>query len=325
MKNKKIFITGVAGFIGFHLANYFLKKKGFSIFGIDNLNNYYSVALKNKRLSILQKNKNFFFKKVELENKKILKDTIKSFKPYLIINLAAQPGVRYSYIRPDIYLRYNLNGFINLLEVMSELKLTKLIYASSSSVYGDAINFPTNEKSELKPLNLYGETKVINEKIAQIYTKYCNINSFGLRFFTAYGSLGRPDMMISKSINKIKKREIINLYNNGKHTRDFTHVLDIIEIIFILSKKINSFKGHELFNICSNNKIKLIYLIKSLEKLLKLKPITKNIKKQKGDMLNTLGDNKKIKNFSKKKKFINFDFGLKETIENDTKWAKFKK
>ena len=323
MKNKKIFITGVAGFIGFHLSNFFLKK-GFIVFGIDNLNAYYSVALKKKRLSILKKEKKFFFKKIELENKRILKDTIKKFKPHLIINLAAQPGVRYSYIRPEIYLRYNLNGFLNLLEVMSELRLNKLIYASSSSVYGDAKTFPTNESSELKPLNLYGETKVINEQIAQIYSKYYNINSFGLRFFTAYGSLGRPDMMISKSIRKIREKEIIYLHNHGNHTRDFTHVYDIAEIIFILSKKINVFKGHELFNICSNNKIKLNYLIKSLEKLLRLKSITKNIKKQKGDMLDTLGDNKKIKRFSKKKKFINFDFGLKETIENDAEWAKFK-
>ena len=141
MKNKKIFITGVAGFIGFHLSNFFLKK-GFIVFGIDNLNAYYSVALKKKRLSMLKKEKKFFFKKIELENKKILKDTIKKFKPHLIINLAAQPGVRYSYIRPDIYLRYNLNGFLNLLEVMSELRLNKLIYASSSSLWR-CKNFPT--------------------------------------------------------------------------------------------------------------------------------------------------------------------------------------
>ena len=198
MKNKKVLITGAAGFIGYHLCNHFLKKK-FDVYGIDNLNNYYSVNLKKKRLSLLKKYKNFFFKKIELENKIILKKFIKKSRPNLIIHLAAQPGVRYSYTRPDIYIRYNIYSFLNLLQTMSELKINKLIYASSSSVYGDAKNFPTKENDELNPLNLYGTTKVLNESFAKIYQNYFNINSFGLRFFTAYGSLGRPDMMISKS------------------------------------------------------------------------------------------------------------------------------
>ena len=208
---------------------------------------------------------------------------------------------------------------------MSELRINKLIYASSSSVYGDANEFPTNEKQKLSPLNLYGETKVINEEIASIYNRFFKIHSFGLRFFTAYGSLGRPDMMISKSIKRIKNKETIYLYNNGKHSRDFTHVSDIVETIFILSKKIKSHKGHELFNICSNKKIRLSFLIKSLEKNLKLKAKTQNVKKQKGDMLDTLGSNVKIRRYTNKNFFTNFELGLKETIENDNKWSKFKK
>ncbi len=324
MQNKKIFITGAAGFIGFHLSAYLIKNK-IKVFGIDNLNNYYAVSLKKKRLSILKKNKNFFFKKVELDNKIQLKKAIKSFKPDIIINLAAQPGVRYSYIRPDIYLKYNIRGFLNLLETMKELKINKLIYASSSSVYGDAKEFPTKENQKLSPLNLYGETKVMNEEIASIYNRFFKIDSFGLRFFTAYGSLGRPDMMISKSIKKIKKKETINLFNKGNHSRDFTHVSDIVETMLALSKKIRYFTGHEIFNICSNKKIKLNFLIKSLEKNLKLKAITKNVKKQRGDMLDTLGSNTKIIRYTNKKRFIKFELGLKETIENDNKWAKFKK
>ena len=316
MKNKKVVITGAAGFIGYHLCYYFLKKN-IDVYGIDNLNSYYSVNLKKKRLSILKKYKNFYFKKIELENKTILKKFIKKSKPNYIIHLAAQPGVRYSYIRPDIYIRFNIYGFLNLLQVMSELKINKLIYASSSSVYGDAKNFPTKENDKLNPLNLYGATKVLNENLAKIYKKYFNINSFGLRFFTAYGSLGRPDMMISKSINNIRKKKLIDLYNNGKHSRDFTHVSDIVEIIYLLTKKINQFDGHDIFNICSNKKTKLNTLIKTLEKNLKSKSKTKNIRKQKGDMLNTLGDNKKIKKYTNKIKFNNLEFGLKELIDND--------
>ena len=314
----KILITGVAGFIGFNFANFLLSKnKNIKIIGIDNLNNYYSVNLKKKRLSLLKKYKNFFFKKIELENKIILKKFIKKSRPNLIIHLAAQPGVRYSYTRPDIYIRYNIYSFLNLLQTMSELKINKLIYASSSSVYGDAKNFPTKENDELNPLNLYGTTKVLNESFAKIYQNYFNINSFGLRFFTAYGSLGRPDMMISKSIKNIRKKKLIYLYNKGKHSRDFTHVSDIVEIIYLLTKKIHRFNGHDIFNICSNKKTKLNTLIKTLEKNLKYKSKTQNINKQKGDMLNTLGDNKKIKKYTNKIKFNNLSFGLKELINND--------
>ena len=171
-----------------------------------------------------------------------MKKYLKNYNPQLVINLAAQPGVRYSYERPDLYIRSNLKGLINLLEIMYELKLNKFIYASSSSVYGDAKKFPTKEIHELNPINLYGETKVLNEKIVELYCKYLGVDHFGLRFFTAYGSLGRPDMMISKTINNIINDKKISLYNNGNHTRDYTHVSDIVKSIFILSKKLKNLK-----------------------------------------------------------------------------------
>lgn len=314
MKNNNIFITGVAGFIGFHLA-YFLIKKKYKVFGIDNINNYYSKKLKLKRLSILKKHKNFYFKKLTLTNFSILKKTIKKSNANIIINLAAQPGVRFSFIKPKQYINYNIIGFFNILKSMEDLNIKKLIYASSSSIYGDALKFPTMESSKHKSINLYGLTKSINENFAELYSRMSKINSFGLRFFTAYGSLGRPDMLIDKILNSIKSRETINLYNYGKHTRDFTHVSNVVEIIFELIKKIKTYKGADTFNICSSKRVSILYLIKTIEKLKKTKIKTKKIGKQKGDMLDTYGSNKKIVNFLNKKiNFLNLDDGLKETI-----------
>jgi len=315
-KDKSIFITGACGFIGFHLSNLLLKK-GFKIFSIDNLNDYYSISLKKKRLKILKKNKNFNFKNISLNNNKKLTSYIKHSKSNCIIHLAAQPGVRYSFINPNIYLKYNVEGFLEILKSMEKLNLKNLIFASSSSVYGDAEKFPTQEPHKLKPLNFYAATKVLNEEMAKIYHKNSNINSFGLRFFTSYGSLGRPDMLIDKTINAIKKNQSINLYNQGNHSRDFTHVSNVVEIIYELTKKIEKFKGYDFFNICSGKKTSIRYLLKTIEKKLNQKIKFKKIKKQKGDMLQTHGSNKKILNFLNKKiNFLNIEEGLNETLFN---------
>ena len=312
--NNKIFITGVAGFIGFHLC-YFLLKKNYTIYGIDNINNYYSTKIKLKRLDILKKFINFHYKKISINEEKLFLNFVKNSNSKIIIHLAAQPGVRYCYTNPKIYLKRNVEAFLNVLEVMRKLNLNKLIYASSSSVYGDAINFPTSENHKLNPINLYGGTKVFNEDMAKIYNINFSINSFGLRFFTAYGSLGRPDMMIAKSIKKIKKKKIIDLYNKGNHSRDFTHVSTIVDIICGLINKIEKFKGINNFNICSGKKIPVKKLLKNIGMKLGVKPKTINIAKQKGDMLETHGDNKKIKLFLKRKiRFTSLDEGLEETI-----------
>ena len=202
---------------------------------------------------------------------------------------------------------------------MENLKINKLIFASSSSVYGDATKFPTNEKSELKPLNFYGSTKMFNEEMAKIFEKNSKINSFGLRFFTAYGSLGRPDMFIDKAIKAIKYNKTISLFNNGNHSRDFTHVYNVVDIIYKLTKKINNFKGYN-FLIFVLEKSKCRKLVNLIETKLNKKLKYKKTKKQKGDMLITHGSNKKIIAFLKEKiKFINIDEGLNETLFNDHK------
>ena len=314
MKNNNIFITGVAGFIGFHLC-YFLLKKNYRVFGIDNIDNYYSKDLKLKRLSILKKNKNFYFKKISLNDYTNLRKIIRYSKSKIIINLAAQPGVRFSFIKPDQYINYNIIGFFNILRSMEELKIKKLIYASSSSIYGDAEKFPTKEYSKHKSINLYGFTKTVNESMAELYNRMSDIDSYGLRFFTTYGSLGRPDMFIDKILNSIITKKKIYLYNKGKHTRDFTHVSNVVEIIFELLKKINNYKGSDNFNICSSRKVSILDLIKKIERYKGIKIKTIKTGKQKGDMLNTYGSNKKILKFiGKKINFLNLEEGLKETI-----------
>ena len=315
MKNiNRVFITGSCGFIGFHLSLYFLSK-GYKVYSIDNLNDYYSVKLKKKRLNILKRKKNFFFKKISLNNNKSLIKFIKHSKSELIIHLAAQPGVRYSFVNPNIYLKYNTEGFLEILKAMEKTSIKSLIFASSSSVYGDAKHFPTNETNTLNPINLYAATKVFNEEMAKIYFKNSKINSFGLRFFTSYGSLGRPDMLIDKTIQAIKNNKKINLYNNGNHSRDFTHVNDVTKIIFSLSKKIKKFKGYEFFNICSGKKISINKILREMERLTGKKIKLNKVQKQKGDMLKTHGSNKKIINFlGKKIRFLKIKEGLKETL-----------
>ncbi len=230
MKTKNILITGSSGFIGFHVSEFLLKKK-INIIGLDNHNNYYDVSLKNKRLKILKKFKNFKFYKVDISKKKDLKKVFEKNKIDLVIHLAAQAGVRYSFINPNKYIDSNITGFTNTLELMKKNKIKKLVYASSSSVYGNCKKFPFRENFDLSPLNFYGQTKLFNEKMVKIYEENYNLKCIGLRFFTVYGPYGRPDMFIPKILNKIKSNKVINLFNAGKHSRDFTYVKDIAQLI----------------------------------------------------------------------------------------------
>ena len=208
MNKKKIIVTGSCGFIGFHVCKCLIENN-FKVIGIDNLDNYYDVKIKIRRLNLLRKDTNFkFYKKSILDRS--LNKWVSKIKPNLIINLAAQPGVRYSFKNPQKYIDTNIKGFLNILEVMKDNKINKLIYASSSSVYGNSKKFPSRESMPLKPENLYGLTKVFNEDMAKFYSQKFLISSIGLRFFTVYGKLGRPDMFIPKVINNIKKGKIID-------------------------------------------------------------------------------------------------------------------
>ena len=309
----KILITGSCGFIGFNLSIFLLKKK-FNIIGIDNLNSYYDVRFKKKRLQILRKYKNFKFYKFDLADQKKVKLVFEKNKIDSVIHLAAQAGVRYSIDHPQKYVHSNIVGFHNILEHCRLKSIKKIILASSSSVYGDKKNFPLKEKESINPKNFYGLTKKNNEEMSEIYSKLYNLNISALRFFTVYGEWGRPDMFMLKYLRSKNK---FNLYNNGLHFRDFTYIQDVNEIIFRLIKKRNI--GFSVFNICSNKPYKITKIIKIIDKLL-IKPKLKITKVglQKADVIKTHGSNRKIVNFTKFNKFTPLEIG----IQNLVNWYK---
>ena len=309
----KILITGVAGFIGFSLANYLIKKKkNTKVFGIDNYDNYYSISLKKKRIAVLNKSKKFSFSKIDITNNKDLKKYFKNKKFDMVFHFAAQAGVRYSLVNPKKYIDVNIYGFINLINCIKENKINKFIYASSSSVYGESKKFPLEEKGPTSPKNIYGYSKLINEKIADYYSRIYNINSVGLRFFTVFGAWGRPDMFIIKLLSKNRNKKVFQLNNSGIHYRDFTSINDIVDILEKLSRK--KIVKHNVFNICANKPIFIKSLIDKLKKYKGTLNI-RNIPRNKADVFKTHGDNSKIVKYLKLKKFSKFEDELKETIE----------
>ena len=308
----KILITGSCGFIGFNLSLFLLKKK-FKIIGIDNLNSYYDVRFKKKRLQILRKYKNFKFYKFDLADQKKVKLVFEKNKIDSVIHLAAQAGVRYSIDHPQKYVHSNIVGFHNILEYCRLKSIKKIILASSSSVYGDKKNFPLKEKESINPKNFYGLTKKNNEEMSEIYSKLYNLNISALRFFTVYGEWGRPDMFIMKFLKCLYNKKKLKLFNKGNHYRDFTYIDDVVEIIskLIIKKQDKKFK---IFNICSNKPIHLKKLINIMVKQTKKIPNILLTNFQKADVLKTHGDNKKIKRYLKYYKFTKIEEGIKKTI-----------
>ncbi len=311
----KILVTGSCGFIGFHLSKYFLEKNNFVV-GIDNLNSYYSVKLKKDRLKELNKNKKFKNFKFDLQNQKKINAIFSKFKFDYVFHLAAQAGVRYSINEPRKYIDSNINGYYNVLEACKNFKIKRLIYASSSSVYGDSKKFPLKENHILQPNNTYSLTKKFNEDIAKVFNKYYKINMTGIRFFTIYGEWGRPDMFINKLIFSNLKKKTFFLNNFGNHFRDFTYVGDVVEILYKLVKT-KKIQNNQVFNICSNNPINLNYVIKLLQKNLGKTKIKKRTL-QKADVIKTHGCNKKINKLVSFKNYTNFVNGLEKTIQ----WSK---
>ena len=310
----KILITGCCGFIGFNFSNYLCKKnKKFKIIGIDNLNNYYSVKFKKNRLKELKKNKNFSFNKVDLINYKNLKNLFIKNKFDCVLNLAAQPGVRYSLINPNSYVKNNISGFYNLFDLSSNYNVKKFLYASSSSVYGDAKKFPLKEKNILNPKNIYGYSKKINEELVGLQSSKSKMKTIGLRFFTIYGEWGRPDMMMLKYLAAQLNSKKFYLNNFGKHVRDFTYIKDVNEILFKLIKK-NIKNKNIIFNICSNNPIKITKVLNLIDKFTDKK--AKIIKRefQSADVYKTHGDNSLIKKTVKFKKFTKIEKGIINTV-----------
>ena len=308
----KILITGIAGFIGFNFAKFLLEKK-YKIIGIDNLNDYYDINLKKRRLKQLFNSKNFKFYKVDLVEKKKIKEIFKNNNIDFIFHFAAQAGVRYSIDHPAKYIDSNILGFYNLIENIKNFKIKRLFYASSSSVYGENKNFPLNEKEHIFPKNIYGLSKKINEEIGFIFNKYYNTKLIGLRFFTVYGEWGRPDMMMMKYIDCFYKKKIFYLNNYGNHSRDFTYIGDVVNILYLLLKRHKKLKSYDLFNICSNKPINLKKIISFMKKN-KIHPKVKKVSLQKADILKTHGDNKKLLKSIKYKKFSDWKISVRKTI-----------
>ena len=308
----KILITGTCGFIGFNLSKKILETKRFKVIGVDSLNNYYSIKLKKKRLSILKKYTNFKFYKININNYNKLKKIFTENKFKIIFHLAAQAGVRYSIINPEQFIKSNINGFSNILNLTKDFqKKTKIFYASSSSVYGENKKFPMKEHYELKPKNIYGLTKKFNEEMAYIYSKFYNLKLCGLRFFTVFGEWGRPDMFIMKYLNAFFFKKKFYLNNRGEHYRDFTYISDVVSIMLKLSKR-NILK-HNVYNICSNNPVYLKKIINFYKNNnIKPKIILRGL--QSSDIIKTHGDNSLILKKIKKIKFTQIEVALKNTL-----------
>jgi UDP-glucuronate 4-epimerase len=309
----KILITGVAGFIGFNFAKNLLEKKQYKVIGLDNLNDYYDVNLKKKRINQLIKSKKFKFYKINIQDRLKIEKIFKYNKIDFVFHFAAQAGVRHSIDYPRKYVESNINGFYNLIENVRNYKIKRLFYASSSSVYGENKNFPLNEKENIFPKNIYGLSKKVNEEIGLIFNKYYKVKLIGLRFFTIYGEWGRPDMMMIKFIDSYYKKKIFNLNNYGNHVRDFTYIGDVVTILNQLLKNQNKIKDFEIFNICSNNPVNLKQIISFMKKN-NITPKIKKVTLQKADILKTHGDNSKLLKHIKFTKFSNWKESLKKTI-----------
>jgi UDP-glucuronate 4-epimerase len=305
----KYLITGSAGFIGMHVAEALLKKNK-NVLGVDNLNSYYDISLKKKRLDKLLKYKNFKFKKIDITNTNLIDNVFSKFKPTIVINLAAQAGVRYSLKKPHEYINTNIKGFLNILEASKKHRIKHLVYASTSSVYGANTNLPHKESNPVDhPLSLYAATKRSNELMAHCYSHLFNLPTTGLRFFTVYGPYGRPDMALYLFIQAFYKKHKIKIFNKGMMYRDFTYVDDIANgVIGVLNKipKKNKKYNHkvsqpsessapfQIFNIGNGKKIHLMQFVETLEKYLGANFKKQLLPMQMGDVKETLSDLKKI-------------------------------
>lgn len=244
---KTYFITGSAGFIGSNLAKRILKEeKDIQVIGLDNMNEYYDIKIKEWRLAELNKFSSFKFIKGDLADKETVENIFKEYQPNIVVNLAAQAGVRYSITNPDAYIQSNLIGFYNILECCRHYPVEHLVYASSSSVYGSNKKVPYSTEDKVdNPVSLYAATKKSNELMAHSYSKLYNIPSTGLRFFTVYGPAGRPDMAYFGFTNKLIKGETIKIFNYGNCKRDFTYIDDIVEGVIRVMKKAPEKKNGE--------------------------------------------------------------------------------
>jgi len=319
--NKTILITGVAGFIGMHSALKFLLE-GYTVVGVDNINSYYDTKLKHKRLQCLIKYKNFIFFKENVSLFKKIENIFFKNKPNIVLHLAAQVGVRNSVKNPRLYVNTNINGFINILELCRKYNVKNLLYASSSSVYGNNKTIPFSETDNVdKPINIYAASKKANELMAYSYSHLYKINCIGLRFFTVYGPYGRPDMALFKFVKNISNGIPIEVYNNGKQKRDFTYIDDVVESIFLIARKCEkNFQSKnsvffKIFNIGFGKPLNLMSFIKLIEKELSIQAKLKLISNQDGDMKITFSNTSLLEKWILYKPKVPISEGIKKFVK----------
>lgn len=291
---KRVLITGAAGFIGFHLARHLLAL-GAAVAGLDNLNDYYDVSLKEARLAILEKEPNFSFTKGDLADEVAVERIFLQFRPDIVVNLAAQAGVRYSIDNPKAYIDSNVVGFFHILEACRRHPVDHLLYASSSSVYGNQEKTPFSTKDNVDhPISLYAATKKSDELMAYTYSHLFDIPATGLRFFTVYGPWGRPDMAYFKFADRITRGEPIQIYNHGDMRRDFTYIDDIItgveHILCNPPKPDDTGARYKVYNIGNNQPERLMDFIRTLEDALGAEAKKEYLPMQPGDVYQTYAD-----------------------------------
>ena len=331
---ETIFITGGAGFIGFHLIKRLIKSN-LNVIAVDNLNSYYCVDLKKARLEEIKKlNGQFNFYHGDIEDDLFLRKIFTRHQPKYVINLAAQAGVRYSINNPNIFLKSNINGFGNILEICKDFKIKHLVYASSSSVYGGNSQLPYSERNSVDhPVSIYAATKKSNELMAHVYSHLYSLPATGLRFFTVYGPWGRPDMSYFLFTKAILEDKAIKVFNYGNMKRDFTFIDDIVESVIrvikkcpISNKEFNKFNPdissswapHRIFNIGNSNSINLGDFIAILEEVIGKKAKKNFLPMPKGDVQSTLADTSSLESY------INFKpkTSIRDGIEKFFNWYK---
>jgi len=326
----KILVTGVAGFIGMHSAKKLLDE-GHEIIGIDNLNDYYDVTLKENRLKALESYKNFRFLKLDIKDQKDVLSLFKKELPQRVLHLAAQAGVRYSIQNPYVYIDSNIQGFVNILEGCRAIKTEHLVFASSSSVYGGNEKVPFSEHDNVDhPVSLYAATKKANELMAHTYSHLYQIPTTGLRFFTVYGPWGRPDMSPMLFTKAILANEPIQVFNHGDMMRDFTYIDDVIasvsEALFkTATPNINfdakhpdpatSHAPYRIFNIGNSQSVPLMQFIETIENALGKKAIKNMMDMQAGDVKVTSADTSELNQWVNFKPNTSIDEGVKRFVD----------
>ncbi|MER0239449.1 NAD-dependent epimerase/dehydratase family protein [Fulvimarina sp. MAC8] len=325
MQLKPTVVTGVAGFVGFHLAKAIIQSGG-SVVGLDNLNDYYDVGLKEARLSELLQFESFRFERLDLANADAVAALVAKTKPEVVIHLAAQAGVRYSIDNPGVYAQSNLVGFLSVLEACRATPVQHLVYASSSSVYGTNKKVPFSEDDPvLEPVSLYAATKRANEMMARTYAHLYRIPISGLRFFTVYGPFGRPDMAYFGFTKAITEGRPINLFNNGQMLRDFTYVDDVIEGILRLveyppgsneAAPLDSGGApHAIYNIGNNKPVELSRFVEAIETALSVKAERNYLPMQPGDVPATFADIRRLERLTGFRPRTSIEDGIAKFVE----------